>query len=482
MNQDPATSNGFPPLQLKGEIMDLEFTIDTDHRKRRRNRTTQSCLNCHTSKRKCDRKRPCQRCIQLGLTGLCVYEIDDPALRDDPSVDENTRLRNRIAELESLVRELRGKPHPRWADSNFRDGDPNEKWHSRATKCAPLPLKRRASPDLSPTSSPHAHPHHPHHPPALLPPIKTEPLPAPHPGLYRFSASPGPGRYAPEHDAAGERYGGGGGGSGGGQGGTGYDGYPLSVSGGSDDGATYGHSHYSPSSAGGSGSGGGGRGDIGGSGGVGGGDRLGGGGDSYCPCRASPAMGHAYIALSQALQGALGAARTYAAHPPGTQGHCVLYRRIAELTSLMQGTDPTDPSGPTSVYDSSTPTDSEVLTPLSASTGSFSGSPGAFHPAIHGHHSSSSSHTHTHPHHSHSHPNSNSNSNSNSNNTANNHSPMHSGGGGGGGSPSAFHPSSPGGGGNGGAHEWGALAGAGYGAYFPISPGEHGIYGGHVIS
>ncbi|KAF8212474.1 hypothetical protein K438DRAFT_1246551 [Mycena galopus ATCC 62051] len=32
----------------------------------------QSCLNCHTSKRKCDRKCPCQRYIQLGLTGLCV--------------------------------------------------------------------------------------------------------------------------------------------------------------------------------------------------------------------------------------------------------------------------------------------------------------------------------------------------------------------------------------------------------------------------
>ena len=28
--------------------------------------------------------------------------------RDDPSLDETTRLRNRIAELESLVRELRG--------------------------------------------------------------------------------------------------------------------------------------------------------------------------------------------------------------------------------------------------------------------------------------------------------------------------------------------------------------------------------------
>jgi hypothetical protein len=83
------TSESFqPPLQLKGEVMDLEFAMDADHRKRRRNRTTQSCLNCHTSKRKvgicdfyrcpftsmpidnynqCDRKRPCQRCIQLGL-------------------------------------------------------------------------------------------------------------------------------------------------------------------------------------------------------------------------------------------------------------------------------------------------------------------------------------------------------------------------------------------------------------------------------
>ena len=37
---------------LKGEVMDLEFSPEADHRKRRRNRTTQSCLNCHTSKRK----------------------------------------------------------------------------------------------------------------------------------------------------------------------------------------------------------------------------------------------------------------------------------------------------------------------------------------------------------------------------------------------------------------------------------------------
>jgi hypothetical protein len=90
--------------------------VDTESRKKRRNRTTQSCLNCHTSKRKCDRKRPaCLRCIQLGLTGLCVYEVDDPTARDDPNFDEITHCRSRIAELEALVRELRGKPHPQWA-------------------------------------------------------------------------------------------------------------------------------------------------------------------------------------------------------------------------------------------------------------------------------------------------------------------------------------------------------------------------------
>ncbi|KAE9411428.1 hypothetical protein BT96DRAFT_912009 [Gymnopus androsaceus JB14] len=91
---------------------------DDDHRKRRRNRTTQSCLNCHTSKRMCDRKRPaCARCTQLGLTGLCVYEVDDPTQQTD-SQDESSRLLKRVAELEGVIRELKNKPHPRWASSS----------------------------------------------------------------------------------------------------------------------------------------------------------------------------------------------------------------------------------------------------------------------------------------------------------------------------------------------------------------------------
>lgn len=83
-----------------------------DHRKRRRNRTTQSCLNCHTTKRMCDRKRPCTRCSQLGITGNCVYEVDDPNRQGKPN--EGARLMKRIAELESVIRELKNKPHPRW--------------------------------------------------------------------------------------------------------------------------------------------------------------------------------------------------------------------------------------------------------------------------------------------------------------------------------------------------------------------------------
>ncbi|EPT05041.1 hypothetical protein FOMPIDRAFT_112416 [Fomitopsis schrenkii] len=85
-------------------------TPEDDHRRKRRNRTTQSCLNCHTSKRMCDRKRPCGRCTQLGLTGLCVYEVDDPSRRQPTgdSQDEKCRLQKRVAELESVIRERTG--------------------------------------------------------------------------------------------------------------------------------------------------------------------------------------------------------------------------------------------------------------------------------------------------------------------------------------------------------------------------------------
>ncbi|KNZ72030.1 Heme-responsive zinc finger transcription factor HAP1 [Termitomyces sp. J132] len=335
--------------QLKGESFDFEFTTDTDHRKRRRNRTTQSCLNCHTSKRKCDRKRPCQRCIQLGLTGLCVYEIDDPALRDDPSLDENTRLKNRIAELESLVRELRGKPHPRWADSSFRDGDPNEKWHSRATKCGPVTKRRGSSSERTNGR-------------AVLPSlssIKTEPVNDTSSHLYRFSASPAPpvryhnnfqrsppsssyendhppyspsnGNYHPSSGSPSAYH---------------TPSHSSSVTSSYSDGGSYtlsssddGNSYHS------------------------------GHGDQYssshpmCSCRTSPGSSIAYISLAHQLQSSLSSLRQYSPHPPNTS--CIIYRRIVELNNIMHGQDSPDERAS---YDSG-PSDREILTPLSASSG-----------------------------------------------------------------------------------------------------------------
>ncbi|KAL7421599.1 hypothetical protein Q5752_003368 [Cryptotrichosporon argae] len=80
-----------------------------DHRRRKRNRTIRSCVICHIHKRKCDRGRPCGRCTALGLTGNCVYEVG-------PGVDPNAAprseadvLRERVAELETVVRNLRQK-------------------------------------------------------------------------------------------------------------------------------------------------------------------------------------------------------------------------------------------------------------------------------------------------------------------------------------------------------------------------------------
>ncbi|KAJ7578153.1 hypothetical protein C8J56DRAFT_1112019 [Mycena floridula] len=374
------TSDHFQSVQLKGEIMDLEFTVDTDHRKRRRNRTTQSCLNCHTSKRKCDRKRPCQRCIQLGLTGLCVYEIDDPALRDDPTIDETTRLRNRIAELESLVRELRGKPHPRWAETNFRDGDPNEKWHSRATKCVPIAKRRALSPELvenHTTSNGRGNAVL----STLLSPIKTEAPSEPAPQLYRFSPSPAPsmryhtfqtevrgspgsqfeneqrpsypvpnsnGSYHPAPSATSGSYNNGPGSAPSSYSDAGTNNYSLS---GSDDGRSY-SEHYSPSSPA---------------------TAL------QCSCRTNAANGHAYSSLQQQLSSTMNSVRQYSHHPSGA--NCLLYRRMVELHNLLQyrGSDPT----PEPTYDSNTPTDSEILTPLSASsthTSFHSGSPQEWNP------------------------------------------------------------------------------------------------------
>ncbi|KAG6889498.1 hypothetical protein C0995_000664 [Termitomyces sp. Mi166 len=352
------TTDSLQPFQqLKGESFDLEFTNDTDHSVIA-NDLVSGVYNWVWYYHAGTSVWRTSNDVLYFQTGLCVYEIDDPALRDDPSLDENTRLKNRIAELESLVRELRGKPHPRWADSSFRDGDPNEKWHSRATKCAPVHKRRGSSPERTNGR-------------AVLPslsPIKTEPVNDTSSQLYRFSASPAPpARYhsfqndvrsppsssyenehppyppnnsnyhpssgspsayhAPLHsNSVPSSYSDGGS-------------YTLS---GSDDGNSY-HSGH---------------------------------GDQYssshplCSCRTSPGSSLAYISLAQQLQASLSSLRQYSPHPPNTS--CIIYRRIVELNNIMHGQDSHAPDGRAS-YDSGPP-EREILTPLSASSG-----PPSFH-------------------------------------------------------------------------------------------------------
>ncbi|KZP07509.1 hypothetical protein FIBSPDRAFT_762805 [Athelia psychrophila] len=344
-----------PVSHLKGEVLDLEFTLDSDHRKRRRNRTTQSCLNCHTSKRKCDRKRPCQRCIQLGLTGLCVYEIDDPASRDDPSLDETTRLRNRIAELESLVRELRGKPHPRWADGNFRDGDQSDRWHSRAAKPSP-PIKRGDN-DLG------EHDHQ-----DRLPSIKTEAHGLDGSRLYSFnltspssalrynnylSEEPSPPLSAYDHDRR--------------------PSYPSEIPRSS---ATqpYPSPSVAPSSSYHSHRQNTGSNYSGGSGGYdheyeddnGYSQRYSPPTHTYCNCRTNPAAVHSLTALQQQLQSTTAALRQFAPHAPDSQ--CLLYQRITQLNSLIHQV------GQSVSYSNggALPTpETDVMSPISATSSPF---------------------------------------------------------------------------------------------------------------
>ncbi|KAH9480677.1 hypothetical protein JR316_0007277 [Psilocybe cubensis] len=333
------TSESFQPLQLKGEIMDLEFTIDTDH-------------------------------------------------RDDPSLDESTRLRNRIAELESLVRELRGKPHPRWAESTFRDGDPNEKWHSRASKCASM--QKRAgltSPQTGQAQPPEELLRNGRAVHSLLSPIKTEPVAETNSHLYRFSPSPAPsmryhtfqadvrgdaspsfetdprsannynnggtnGNGTTYHGSNGQ-YSNGNGNTGSApssyteNGGGGTTQYPLSNS---DDGNNGYSDQYSVNNSPPQ-------------------------GNFACSCRSNPAVNITYVQLSQTLSSSLGSLRQYAHHPSNTQ--CTLFRRIVELNNTLHSG--TDSPGLASSYDSGPASDSEIMTPLSASSGHASfhtGSPG----------------------------------------------------------------------------------------------------------
>ncbi|KAF9793467.1 hypothetical protein BJ322DRAFT_1117665 [Thelephora terrestris] len=151
MSTTPATAAG-----SKRPLSDSSPTTteNGDHRKRRRNRTTQSCMNCHTSKRMCDRKRPCGRCTQLGLTALCVYQVDEV----NPNTDnETSRLQNRVAELETIIKELKGQPsQQRWIQNEHQGTLSSSDASSRSLlmkDMSPLTPRSTSAPSPQPGSS-----------------------------------------------------------------------------------------------------------------------------------------------------------------------------------------------------------------------------------------------------------------------------------------------------------------------------------------
>jgi hypothetical protein len=106
---------------------------------------------------------------------------------------------------------------------------------------------------------------------------------------------------------------------------------------------------------------------------------------SFCSRSNNPVISHSLMALTQQLQGTLDSIRQYSNHNP-TTSQCLLYRRIIELNNLIQyvsrfllfliaaeyrprrsETGPTEGNG-ASFDDISNSTDSDIMTPLSATS------------------------------------------------------------------------------------------------------------------
>jgi len=212
-----------------------------------------------------------------------------------------------------------GKPHPKWAESNFRDADPNEKWHSRAAKCAPLSKRANGhTVDGAQNGSRGVS--------NLLSPIKTEPSSDSPTQLYRFTPSPAPyhGFHADGRGSSASSY----------ENGHRHsyavnstapvqyhgqlndqtsnsvqpttpheNGNNYSIPRNHEDGRPYDDQYTSN-------------------------------GHCYCPCRTSPGTAVAYLSLQQQLRSSLSTIRQYVPHSSNTP--CVMYRRVLELYNLIQ--------------------------------------------------------------------------------------------------------------------------------------------------
>ncbi|KAE9406634.1 hypothetical protein BT96DRAFT_223849 [Gymnopus androsaceus JB14] len=140
----PATTTSRRKSQSPSELEPLTGGNDC---KKRRNRAILSCLSCHTSKRMCDRKRPaCTRCIELGMTGQCVYEVDEYCQRlSSQDLDQCSSLRKRVAELEGEL----NRRHSHWPSEFSNFGQYSDDANILNTPLSSFPSSPTPSLDLS---------------------------------------------------------------------------------------------------------------------------------------------------------------------------------------------------------------------------------------------------------------------------------------------------------------------------------------------
>ncbi|CAK5267883.1 unnamed protein product [Mycena citricolor] len=155
---------------------------EEDRRKRRRNRTTHSCLNCHATKRMCDRKRPCTRCVQSGMASHCTYQTDAAVGFDPTPKHDKSALLARIAELERMVEELRASTIPHTQREEPRNSTAESgRGHTMPDTCPSVPAEHwlRHAPErelsfTSPHPSSHSSGQAPGYLESIFPPYSNE--------------------------------------------------------------------------------------------------------------------------------------------------------------------------------------------------------------------------------------------------------------------------------------------------------------------
>ncbi|BFZ53939.1 hypothetical protein PYCC9005_000970 [Savitreella phatthalungensis] len=108
-----------PGLSLSGRHPTQTGKLPSKTTRQTRKRSALNCTPCRRRKRKCDRQLPCSSCVKRGERDQCFYQSQQPKAPAQARylrlLDSNAELKDRVLQLESLVREYAsdtGHPPP----------------------------------------------------------------------------------------------------------------------------------------------------------------------------------------------------------------------------------------------------------------------------------------------------------------------------------------------------------------------------------